>query len=193
MAPDRRLARLSNPQPFKNPRGAISNGNLCPASRDGRIRRVDQRAKEHALGRILPVRYARLFEVRRIPPALGVPPGYGPLPVRATNQNRDRHIAGSVVSNFLVAKGHNLLEARCHAFAPILHVWRNSRGPDGLARANANRGRRRKFRADIRPTRPLGRARNLVLSREAGLALQPDLHLSALDGRSERVVAMAVS
>ena len=48
----------------------VGSGDLCLAPRDGRVGGLDERAEEHAGGRVLPRRTAGLSEVRRVAPTI---------------------------------------------------------------------------------------------------------------------------
>ena len=71
--------------------------------------------------------------------------------------------------------------------------WARSRPRDGLGRADTHRRRRGRLRTVDSSTDAVGRPSRLVLSRQAGLARQPDVYLSALEGRSGRMVAVDLS
>jgi hypothetical protein len=80
---------------------------------------------------------------------------------------------------------------RAPAAALVRHRRRG--GPvHGLGRTHQHRRTRRGFRHRPAAAPPDRRPRPLVLRREAVLAGQPDVYLSALEYRSRRLVAMAV-
>ena len=98
----------------QNSRRAVGSGDLCFAPGDGRVGGLDERAEEHALGRVLPQRDAGLSQVRRVAPAVLL--FHCTVPVCSGTVDEDRNnrdVAGHALSDFLVAARRLVVEAGC--------------------------------------------------------------------------------
>ena len=121
-------------------RRAVGSGDLCLAPGDGRVGGLDERAEEHALGRVLPQRDAGLSQVRRVAPAILL--FHSPGAVCAGTVDEDpnyRDVAGRALSDLLVAARRLVVEAGCDTAGAVFCAWRDGRPGDGLGRAEADR------------------------------------------------------
>src|SRR5207245_81101 len=169
----------------------VSRGRDLRAAPGARgIRGVDHRAEEHALRRLLSGRGAGLAAFRGAAAASDMAAGAASLRARPLQQDRDRDAARRASAGALVAPWTTVVAARRRAAPPVLRARRGGRSVHHLGGAAPRRRRRRGVRSQRRAAGPDRRPRRLVLSRQARVACRPRLHLSALERRSGRPLAI---
>ena len=151
------------------------------ASRPCRVCRVDHRAEEHALGRVVPGSGARLSPVRPAPPPVGVGACGGALRAGAAQQDRHGDVAGAPSGGDLAATRAAGRPTRSGAARPAHRRRRGLRPADGLGRTHVHRRARPGLRALDRRAHAGCGPRRVVLSRHARLAGEPHLHLPEVD------------
>ena len=112
---------------------------------------------------------------------------------RTADENGHGHVAGGAIGDLLVATGHSGLAPRRAAADSVLRAGRNCGAGNGLDRADHYRRRRSCLRDVVRRTRTPRRKGPLVLSFEAIVADGSGVHLSAVEDRCVRLVAVVVS
>ena len=193
---ERRRA-LARARPPVRPGRLDGGGGVRAPSRARRVGGLGDGAEERAVGVLLPARAARLSALgpggrrgagRRAPGLRGVVPL---LRLRRAQQERHLHAARR-------RRARPLVEARASRAGPDPRAGSARYHERGGGRADrmvgaALRGRGRAGVGAF-PPRALsgGRARALVLRREARVARRPGLHLPALDARPARLVAVAL-
>ena len=130
--------------------GAAGSGDLCLAPGDGRVGGLDERAEEHALGRVLPQRDAGLSQIRRVAPRVLLFRSPGAVCAGTVDEDRhNRDVAGRALSDLLVAARRLVVEAGCETAGAVLGAGCDGRLRDGLGGAEADRRRRGRLRIDI--------------------------------------------
>ena len=114
------------------------------------------------------------------------------LRLRTSHQDRDGDAAGGVAARVVVATRHRVAP-RCGSARAMAGRRCRCRCSDGLVRASDHRCERRGFRVDDGRASSSRGACHLVLSREARVARESQLHLSTLDDRRIRMVAVSLS
>ena len=124
------------------------------------------------------------------PPLVPLSCRVGPLPARATEQTGHGHFAGGAAGGCLVAAGPVVVAARRTAIGALFRSGGGRWCVRRLGRAHADGSPRGRVRADRCRALPAGRSGCLVLSRQAFLARQPDLHLPSLADQPGRLAAI---
>ena len=154
---------------------------------------LDLGAEKYAPRRFLPRRGARLSALRpaTIPAALRA--RLGAVRAGAADQIGDRHAASCAARGRVVAPGPAGMEARRGAAAAVVTGGGGLRAVHRLGGKGGRRRQGRRLSAEPGGTIPGGRARRLLLPRQAGVARRPDFYLSPLEGEQRRGLAVPLS
>jgi len=158
-----------------------------------RVGRLDDRAEEHAIRRVLPGRAGGLPDVRRAARMAFLRRGAGAVRAGAGQQDGYGHAPGSAACRAVVAARTTTLASGRAAAGAVLCGRRRRRRRHRVVGGGLGRRIGTGVRPVVDRARAVGQPRRVVLCRQARLANPADVQLSALGRQSNGLVAVSVS